>query len=256
MINPQYPVFVLAFCILPSKAYIEQITPAVRSLKFDLFGHDLVILHEHDIRKKTGPFAQLNKRRRDVLLDVLLDRLTDIIVAAPMTLVAVVIDKVRHKARYVAPDHPYHLALKYGLERVQTFLAEAGQGNRTTTVVCEARGAKEDRDIELAFRRVSGGGNRSGGPIGFPSSSRTRRAMPKACSWLARSPLRTADYALGGKINLVETPARVPDVLDAGQKANKVKNLLQGLRRAGVVHTRGPPSSATWHLAALDEHGQ
>ena len=27
VINPQYPVFVLAFCILPCKAYVEQITP-------------------------------------------------------------------------------------------------------------------------------------------------------------------------------------------------------------------------------------
>jgi hypothetical protein len=96
VINPQYPVFVLAFCILPCKAYVEQITPAVRRLKFDLFGHDMLILHEHDIRKKTGPFAQLNKDRRDALMD----GLTEIIAAAPMTLVAVVISKVKHKARH------------------------------------------------------------------------------------------------------------------------------------------------------------
>ena len=56
--------------------------------------------------------------------------------------------------------------------------------------------------------------------------------------------------------------SKLPDVLDVGQKANKVKNLLQGLRRAGVVHTRGPRSSATWHLGpgtgaeALDERGK
>ena len=56
--------------------------------------------------------------------------------------------------------------------------------------------------------------------------------------------------------------SKLPDVLDAGQKANKVKNLLQGLRRAGAVHTRGPRSSATWHLgpragaAALDKRGK
>ena len=81
-INPDYPVFVLAFCILPCAAYIEQITPAVRKLKFDLFGHDLVILHEHDIRKKSGPFAQLGKVPRDALME----GLTSVIAAAPMTL--------------------------------------------------------------------------------------------------------------------------------------------------------------------------
>ena len=157
VINPQYPVFVLTFCILPIRAYVEQVTPAVRGLKFELFGHDQVILHEHAIRKKTGSFAQLNKERRDLLLL----RLTEIIAAAPMTLVAVVINKVRHKARYTTPEHPYHLALKYGLERVNDFLAHQGQGERTTTVVCEARGAKEDKEIELAFRRVCDGDNRS-----------------------------------------------------------------------------------------------
>ena len=145
VINPDYPMFVLAFCILPLAAYIDQVTPAVRRLKCELFGHDMVILHEHDIRKKTGPFAQLNKERRDWLMT----RLTETIAAAPMTLVAVVIDKVRHKARYTTPQHPYHLALKYGLERVHDFLTMQGQGERITTVVCEARGAKEDKEIEL-----------------------------------------------------------------------------------------------------------
>jgi ATP-dependent DNA helicase RecG len=42
--------------------------------------------------------------------------------------------------------------------------------------------------------------------------------------------------------------AKLPDVLTAAQKANKVKNLLQAMRRAGEVHPRGPRSAATWHL--------
>lgn len=163
VINPDYPVFVLAFCILPRAAYVEQVTPAVRRLKFELFGHDLVILHEHDIRKKSGPFAQLNKERRDRLIE----SLTETIAGAPMTLVAVVIDKARHRARYVAPEHPYHLALKYGLERVHEFLVREGQDGLTTAVVCEARGAREDKEIELAFRRVCDGDNRSKRPYPF-----------------------------------------------------------------------------------------
>ncbi len=40
--------------------------------------------------------------------------------------------------------------------------------------------------------------------------------------------------------------AKLPDVLDAGQKANKVKNLLQDMRRAGLVHPEGPRSAAIW----------
>ena len=156
-INADYPIFVLAFCIMPCAAYIDGVTPAVRRLKFDLFGHDLAVLHEHDIRKKTGPFAQLNKERREALMN----GLTAVIEAAPITLIAVVIDKLKHKARYVSPDHPYSLALKYGLERVYAFMCGAGQQNRQTAVVCEARGAKEDKEIELVFRRVCDGDNRA-----------------------------------------------------------------------------------------------
>jgi hypothetical protein len=159
-VNMDYPIFVLAFCILPTAAYVDQVTPAVRRLKCQLFGHDLVILHEHDIRKKTGPFARLGKEARDALLQ----GLTDIIVAAPITLVAVVIDKVKHKSRYLSPEHPYHLALKYGLERVHHFLQMQGQANRRTAIVCEARGLKEDKEIELAFRRVCDGDNRGRRP--------------------------------------------------------------------------------------------
>ena len=101
-VNPDYPIFLLAFCILPTAAYVEQITAAVRRLKCQLFGHDLVILHAHDIRKKTGPFSRLGKEARETLLE----GLTEIIRAAPMTLVAVVIDKVKHKAKYQSPKAP------------------------------------------------------------------------------------------------------------------------------------------------------
>lgn len=157
VINPEWPLFVLSFCIFPVEAYVNQVTPAIRGLKFETFGHDLVILHEHDIRKKKGAFARLNKEAREVFLD----RLTNIIAATDMTMIAVVIDKLRHKARYSAPEHPYHLAMQFGLERVAHFLSLRGQRDGETMVVCEARGAKEDAELELEFRRVCDGANRS-----------------------------------------------------------------------------------------------
>lgn len=160
VINPEWPLFVLCFCIFPVEAYVNQVTPAIRRLKFETFGHDLVILHEHDIRKRKGAFARLNKEVREVFLD----RLTGIIAATDMTMIAVVIDKLRHKAKYSVPEHPYHLAMQFGLERVAHFLALRGQGEAETTVVCEARGAKEDAELELEFRRVCDGAKRSRRP--------------------------------------------------------------------------------------------
>lgn len=155
-INPDWPLFVLSFCIFPVDKYVQEVTPAIRSLKFDFFGHDLVILHEHDIRKKKGAFSQLNKEVRDDFLN----RLTDIIAATDMTLIAVVIDKDKHKSKYASPQHPYHLAMQFGLERLADFLAIKGQQGRETRVICEARGAKEDAELELEFRRVCDGANR------------------------------------------------------------------------------------------------
>lgn len=46
--------------------YLNVVVPKVQQLKFDYFGHDLVILHEHEIRKEKRAilifFALVNKR--------------------------------------------------------------------------------------------------------------------------------------------------------------------------------------------------
>lgn len=43
---------------------------------------------------------------------------------------------------------------------------------------------------------------------------------------------------------------KLPEVLDAVQKGNKIKNLLQSLRRQGQIHPEGPRSTAVWKLGA------
>lgn len=55
-INPQFPVFVLAFCAFGVADYVSQVVPSVERLKFDFFGHDMVVLHEREIRKALPPF--------------------------------------------------------------------------------------------------------------------------------------------------------------------------------------------------------
>lgn len=154
-IDPDYPMFVLSFCIFRKDEYAERVTPAIRQLKFATFGHDMVVLHESDIRRKKGAFSHLSKAPREAFLE----RLTGIIGAADFRLVAVVIDKRKLKDRYARPAHPYHLALEFGLERIYRLLKESGQDDALTYVVCEARGAKEDAELELEFRRIRDGAN-------------------------------------------------------------------------------------------------
>ena len=61
-IDPNYPVFVLAFCIFHKQRYVEQIVPAIQGFKLKHFGHDQVILHETDIRKDRGDFSILKSK--------------------------------------------------------------------------------------------------------------------------------------------------------------------------------------------------
>lgn len=162
-IDPEYPIFVLSFCIFRKDEYAQAMTPAVRRLKFATFGHDMAILHEIDIRKKKGLFSKLGKEAREHFLNAL----TDIIEAADFRVVAVVIDKHKLKARYATPEHPYHLAMGFGLERIYRYLKSMGQDDRLTHLVCEARGAKEDAELELEFRRIRDGRNIFNKPLPF-----------------------------------------------------------------------------------------
>ncbi len=155
-IDPNFPFFVLAFCIFEKAVLAERVVPAVVQFKFRHFGHDQVVLHEREIRMRSGPFGILNDKNRE---QVFLDELTDVVDRAPFTVVAVVLDQQKLVARYQVPPRPYEFALMLGLERVCMFLKERGQQSRSTHVIFERRGDREDKELELEFRRLTGGGN-------------------------------------------------------------------------------------------------
>lgn len=154
-IDAEYPIFVLSFCVFRKVDYASQVVPRLSELKFKTFGHDIVVLHENDIRNKRGPFSQMSREPREEFMG----QLATIIKNAPMTLFAVIIDKRKLKSSYAQPSDPYNLGLKYGLERIYHFLEERSQHGRKTHIVFEARGKKEDRELELEFRRVCDGMN-------------------------------------------------------------------------------------------------
>ncbi|ATQ56178.1 DUF3800 domain-containing protein [Paracoccus yeei] len=154
-IDPEFPAFSLAFCIVEKKEYCEHIIPAVQGLKFKYWGHDSVVLHEHEIRKTKGDFAFL--RTDPVLRANFMSDLSQVMADASFKIIASVIDKNKLVAKYPRPWSPYRLALQFCLERLLVFCREAQQANRTTHVVFECRGPAEDRDLELEFRRVVAG---------------------------------------------------------------------------------------------------
>lgn len=154
-IDEGYPVFVLSFCIFHKVYYSHAVTPALRMLKFDTFGHDMIVLHEQDIRKKTGAFNEMNKEEREVFFD----NLNVLIANTDFTLLATVIDKHKLKKEHSKETHAYHLAMQLGLEKLHHFLQTKNQESRLTYVICEARGKTEDQALELEFRRVCAGNN-------------------------------------------------------------------------------------------------
>ena len=155
-IDPNYPVFVLAFCILHKGDYVDSVTPAMQRFKLKHFGHDNVVLHESDIRKDAGAFSFLRSAARKAAF---LEELTRLVADAPLTLICTVIRKEALKQRYVRPENPYHVALGFGLERVHHFLRTMGGASQTTHVTVERRGRREDQELELEFRRVCDGAN-------------------------------------------------------------------------------------------------
>jgi len=160
-IDPCYPVFVLVFCIFKKDDYVHKVVPLLQNFKFKHFGHDQVILHETDIRRDRGDFTHLKSKQ---MKTDFLNELTEIIENVPFTVIGLVIKKELYLQRYKTPENPYHIALRYGLERVTYFL------NRQTTkthVVVEKRGKVEDDELELEFRRICDGENYFQKPLAY-----------------------------------------------------------------------------------------
>lgn len=148
--------FVLAFCIFKKDDYATKISPALQQFKFKYFGHDIVILHEYEIRKARNEFAML--LNENIRMPFMAD-LTQVINDAPFKLIATVIRKQELTHKYTNPGNPYHIALGFGLERIYRFLESKGEHENVTHIVFEKRGRREDDELELEFRRVCDGAN-------------------------------------------------------------------------------------------------
>jgi len=151
-LDPDFPVFALVFCIISKRDYIQSLVPDVQQLKFDIWGHDQIVLHEHDIRKEKKWFALLRTNKE--LRENFYERLSLIIAEAPMTIVASIIDKKKLLDKYTTPFNPYELALRFCMERALDFLHEKGENGKRIHVLIEGRGKKEDDQLELEFRRI------------------------------------------------------------------------------------------------------
>ena len=158
-VDPSYPVFVLAFVLMSRDDYVERVTPALQRLKFRYWGHDQVVFHEREIRKRIGPFAILANQSTEMAF---MTDLTTLIDAAPFKLCVAVIDKTALVQKYVVPWSPYEIALHFCMERLLRCLQQHDQKDRLVHVIFESRGKKEDSELELEFRRIAANRSRWG----------------------------------------------------------------------------------------------
>jgi len=158
-IDPQFPVFALVFCMFEKERYVADIEPAFRKLKLKYFGHDAVVLHEHEIRKQKGEFAFLRDTKvREAFMAEVSALMADI----PFQGYASVIDKLALKKRYADPWNPYEIAMQFCMEKISSRLIARRQKGRLTHVLFEGRGRLEDAQLELEFRRVAANQRRWG----------------------------------------------------------------------------------------------
>lgn len=116
-------------------------------------GHDQLVLHERDIRRQQNGFAFLQVD--PVCREAFIDQTNEVVANADVTLAAAVINKFQLAQRYVDPWSPYDIALHFCMETLLDRLVAVGESGRLVHVIFESRGQREDRELELAFRRIA-----------------------------------------------------------------------------------------------------
>ncbi len=127
--------------------------PTVYRFKYRFFGHEGIILHSHEIRKRYGPFAILND---PAIRAPFLQGISDFMTASDYSLILSGIHKQAHKNRYGEyAANPYELALTFALERLLRGLRRRGHLPDTRVIIlAEARGKREDAELELSFLKT------------------------------------------------------------------------------------------------------
>ena len=152
----EHPVFVLAFCIFNKENYVANVVGALERFKFEYFGYDTIVLHEREIRKELGAFQFPNKKFKQNFigsLHTIMDKSNFITISCS-------IDKKKlFEHNLDLGENLYHVALGFCLDSLFAFMSEKGQSECTTHVVFESRGKREDKDLELEFRRICDGAN-------------------------------------------------------------------------------------------------
>jgi hypothetical protein len=148
-VDKAYPVFVLACCVFDVHNYINEIVPGFQKLKFDWFGHDQVVFHSSDIRRRRGDFQFLADPVEEARFSL---ELSEFIRGANFEIYAETIPK-SEKLTDAAVDL-YSLAVVSSLRRIQAATSELGRITKDPAVVFESRGRVQDETVRQALEAM------------------------------------------------------------------------------------------------------
>lgn len=144
-IDPLYPVFVLAGCMIDSIYLNSVLVPGLAKIKQDLFKTDKIILHFCDYTRNQNGFEKMsNKAFREEFYR----RINELVKETDFRLIACIVDKNKHIKHYKNAMDPYLLSLEMVLERFIIFL---NSNNEQGMIIAESRGTQLDNQLNLAF---------------------------------------------------------------------------------------------------------
>ncbi|MDD5659136.1 MAG: DUF3800 domain-containing protein [Actinomycetota bacterium] len=144
-IHKDYPVFVLAGCIVEANNY-NNFKNEVIGYKQTILGNPKIILHTADITRNKNGFESLKDKEARLNFYSSLNHLIE---KLDFTLIACLVDKKAHLEKYgELAFNPYELSLRCVLERFYYFLNEKDE---TAKIYAESRGAYLDSRLELTF---------------------------------------------------------------------------------------------------------
>lgn len=123
-IDSSYPMFVLAGCIFDFDYYTQHVEPEINKLKIKYFGKTNVILRSYDIRKQKREFSSLVDM---IKRTTFYEDLDNFISNLDFKIIAAAIRKDRLKSQYRTPGNPYHLCLRFILERAVMYLGRTSE---------------------------------------------------------------------------------------------------------------------------------
>lgn len=152
IIDPQYPVFVLAGVLVETEYGQKELEQAVSRFKDDLFGRSDFVLRTADICRNRGVFEPLKNR---VTRESFYEELNRLMRDLEYQVLACAIDKPRHARRYGSyAFDPYMLSLEVLVERL-CYEVSAREGGQ---IIAEKRNHHLDKQLELAWQKTKESG--------------------------------------------------------------------------------------------------